>query len=47
MKDVSVGFELPSLDKNIMFKERGYKRGIHYTTFKRESRVHIVNSKNT
>lgn len=47
VKDVSVGFELPSLDKNIMFKERGYKRGIHYTTFKRESRVHIVNSKNT
>lgn len=47
VKDVSVGFELPSLDKNIMFKERGYKRGIHYTTFKRESRVHIVNSKIT
>ena len=45
VKDVSVGFELPNLDKNIMFKERGYKRGIHYTTFKRESRVHIVNSR--
>ena len=47
VKDVSIGFEMPSLDKNIMFKERGFERGIHYTTFKRESMVHNVNSNST
>ncbi len=38
---------MPSLDKNIMFKERGFERGIHYTTFKREIMVHNVNPKHT
>lgn len=47
VKDVSIGFEMPSLDKNIMFKERGFERGIHYTTFKREIMVRIVNPKHT
>ena len=47
VKDVSIGFEMPSLDKNILFKERGYERGIHYTTFKREIMVHNVNSNST
>ena len=44
VKDVSIGFEMPSLDKNILFKERGFERGTHYTTFKREIMVHNVNS---
>ena len=45
VKDVSVGFGMLRLNDTLTNKERGYKRGIHYTTFKRESRVHIVNSK--
>jgi hypothetical protein len=47
MKDVSVGFGMLRLNDTLTNKERGYERRIHYITFKRESRVHIVNSKNT
>ena len=47
VKDVSIGFEMPSLDKNIMCKERGFERGTHYTTFKREIMVHNVYSNHT
>ena len=46
VKDVSVGFEMPSLSRNILcFK--AYERGLHYTTFKRETTLHSMESKNT
>ena len=46
MKDVSVGFEMPSLSRNILcFK--AYERGLHYNTFKRETTLHSMESKNT
>jgi len=37
VKDVSVGFEMPRLNDTLT-RERGFERGIHYTTFKREIR---------
>lgn len=47
VKDVSIGFGILRLNDTLTNKERGYERGIHYTTFKRESR-HINDvSKNT
>ena len=46
VKDVSVGFGMPSLSRNILcFK--AYERGLHYTTFKRETTLHSMESKNT
>jgi hypothetical protein len=46
VKDVSFGFEMPSLSRNILcFK--AYERGLHYTTFKRETTLHSMESKNT
>jgi hypothetical protein len=46
VKDVSVGFEMPSLSRNILcFK--AYERGLHYITFKRETTLHSMESKNT
>jgi hypothetical protein len=39
VKDVSIGFEMPRLNDTLTNKESiGYERGVHYTTFKRESR---------
>ena len=47
VKDVSVGFGMLRLNDTLTNKERGYERGIHYNTFKREFR-HINDvSKNT
>ena len=46
VKDVSVGFEMQSLSRNILcFK--AYERGLHYTTFKRETTLHSMEYKNT
>ena len=49
VKDVSVGFGMLRLNDTLIKKEScGYERGIHYTTFKRESRHHTNSvSKNT
>ena len=39
VKDVSIGFEMPRLNDTLTHKECiGYERGVHYITFKRESR---------
>ena len=46
VKDVSVGFGMPSLSRNILcFK--AYERVLHYTTFKRDFTLHSMESKNT
>ena len=47
MKDVSVGFGMLRLNAALINKERGYERGIHYITFKHESRYINDASKNT
>lgn len=41
VKDVSIGFEMPSLPRNILSID-GLKRGVHYTTFKRECMLHTM-----
>ena len=43
VKDVSVGFGMPSLSRNIF----GLHRVIHYITFKRDSTLHTMECKNT
>jgi hypothetical protein len=43
VKDVSVGFGMPSLSRNIF----GLDRVIHYITFKRDSTLHTMECKNT
>ena len=47
VKDVSVGFGMQRLNDTLIKKETCYERGIHYTTFKRESRHTNIVSKNT
>jgi hypothetical protein len=46
VKDVSIGFEMPSLPGNI-FNIDGLKRGVHYITFKRECMPHTMLRKPT
>lgn len=46
VKDVSVGFGMPSLSRNIL-NITGLIRGIHYITFKRDSTLHTMECKNT
>ena len=31
--DISVGFDMPNLNRSILHKERGYEKGIHYELF--------------
>ena len=45
VKDVSIEFAMPRLNDTLTNKESGYERGVHYTTFKRESR-HTPNVSN-
>ena len=44
VKDVSVGFGMPSLSRNIL-NINGLDRGIHYTTFKRDFTLHSMECK--
>jgi hypothetical protein len=46
IKDVSIGFGMPSLSRNIL-NINGLTRGIHYITFTRDSTLHTMECKNT
>lgn len=47
VKDVMIGFEMPSLNQNISDKEKGYEKNIDYKNFKREIKVPLGESKTT